>query len=131
MAEVLPEQASNTNAPNSPAAPAPPPPNRGLWMLVIGLGIAILLVLAAMIGLAVKQAMYGKPEALATATLNPGEIPELNLDLAPGTAIAETRLDGATLIVRITGPDSEEILLLDPAKQKVLSRVRFNKKAQP
>jgi hypothetical protein len=126
MAEVLPEQPSNTNSPNPP--PIPAPANRGLWMLVIGLGIAILLVLAAMIGMAVKQAMYGKPEALATATLNPGEIPELNLDLAAGTAIAETRLDGATLIVRITGPESEEILLLDPAKQKVLSRVRFNKR---
>ena len=40
-------------------------------------------------------------------------------------------MDGNTLIVRISGPESEEILILDPAKQKVLSRVRFNKKAQP
>ena len=101
-------------------------------MLVIGLGIAILLVLAAMIGMAIKQAVFDpKPAASATATLKPGEIPELNLDLAPGTTVAETRMDGNTLIVRISGPDSEEILLLDPAKQKVLSRVRFNKRSQP
>jgi len=98
-------------------------------MLVIGLGIAILLVLAAMIGMAIKQAVFDpKPAVSATATLKPGEIPELNLDLAPGTTVTETRLDGHTLIVRISGPDSEEILLLDPAKQKVLSRVRFNKR---
>ncbi|MCE9523709.1 MAG: hypothetical protein K8S25_14920 [Alphaproteobacteria bacterium] len=116
MAEVLPEP--------------PPPSNRGLWMLVIGLGIAILLVLAAMIGMAIKQAVFDpKPLATATATLQPGEVPELNLDLAPGTTVAETRMDGHTLIVRLSGPDSEEILILDPAKQKVLSRVRFNKKA--
>ena len=101
-------------------------------MLVIGLGIAILLVLAAMIGMAIKQAVFDpKPAPSATATLKPGEVPELNLDLAPGTSVTETRLDGHTLIVRISGPESEEILLLDPAKQKVLSRVRFNKKAQP
>ena len=109
---------------------APPPSNRGLWMLVIGLGIAILLVVAAMIGMAIKRAVFDpKPPASATATLKPGEVPELNLDLAAGTSVAESHLDGATLIVRITGPEGDEILLIDPAKSRVLSRVRFNKKA--
>jgi len=99
-------------------------------MLVIGLGIAILLVLAGMIGMAVKQAVFDpKPAASTTATLKPGEVPELNLELAPGTTIAESRLDGTRLIVRITGPQADEILIIDPAKSKVLSRVRFNKKA--
>lgn len=115
MADVLPQE--------------PPPTNRGLWMLVIGLGIAILLVLAAMIGMAVKQALYDKPAAATTATLSPGEVPELNLDLPAGTAVAEARLDGSHLIVRVTGPEADEILVIDPAKSKVLSRVRFNKKA--
>ena len=83
-----------------------------------------------MIGMAVKQAVFdAKPAPSATATLKPGEVPELNLELAPGTSVAESRMDGATLIVRITGPDADEILLIDPAKSKVLSRVRFNKKA--
>jgi hypothetical protein len=114
------------------AGPPTPPPqaNRGLWLLVIGLGIAILLVLAAMIGMGIRQAMYGPKSSTTTAaTLNPGEVPELNLDLAPGTAVAESRMDGAALVVRVTGPQGDEILIIDPAKSKVLSRVRFNRRA--
>jgi hypothetical protein len=117
---------------NDAAQPQTPQPGapRGLWMLVIGLGIAILLVLAAMIGMAIKQAVYDpKPAPAATASVTPGEVPELNLDLAPGTTIAESRMDGATLVVRLTGPNGDEVILIDPVKSKVLSRVRFNKKA--
>ena len=99
-------------------------------MLVIGLGIAIIVVLALMIGMAIKQAVFDKKDApAATASLKPGEVPELNIDLAPGTAVAEARLDGATLVVRIAGHEADEVLVIDPAKSKVLSRVRFNKKA--
>ena len=82
-----------------------------------------------MIGMAVKQAVFDpKPAPSATATLKPGEVPELNLDLAPGTSIAETHMDGPTLIVRVAGAKADEILLIDPAKSKVLSRIRFNKR---
>jgi hypothetical protein len=116
MADVVPE--------------GPPPANRGLWMLVIGLGIAIIVVVALMIGIAVKRAAFDKPEQPATtASLKPGEVPELNLDLAPGMSLAETRMEGNLLIVRVTGADAEEVLVIDPAKSKVLARVRFNKKA--
>ena len=108
---------------------APPPANRGLWMLVIGLGIAIVVVVALMIGMAVKRAVFDKPAEATVATLKPGEVPELNLDLPAGATVSETRLEGANLVVRITGPEAEEILIIDPAKSKVLSRVRFNKKA--
>jgi hypothetical protein len=112
-----------------PQAPPPAPANRGLWMLVIGLGIAILLVVAAMIGMAVRNALYGsKSSTGTTATLKPGEVPELNLDLPPGAAIAESRMDGATLVVRVTSAEGDEILIIDPGKSKVLSRVRFNKR---
>jgi hypothetical protein len=115
MADVVPQE--------------PPPANRGLWMLVIGLGIAIIVVLALMIGMAIKQALFDKPASTATATFKPGEVPELNLDLAPGTSVAEARLDGSNLVVRIAGPDADEVLIIDPTKSRVLSRVRFNKKA--
>ena len=118
------------------AIPQDPPPsnNRGLWMLVIGLGIAIIVVLALMIGMAIRQAVYGKPSETTaatpstSATLKPGDVPELNLDLAPGMNVAETRMDGTHLIVRLTGPNAEEILVIDATKQRVLSRIRFNKK---
>jgi hypothetical protein len=106
---------------------APPPANRGLWMLVIGLGIAIVVVVALMIGIAIKRA-FDKPTEATVATLKPGEVPELNLDLAPGMSVVETRIEAGLLIVRVTGATAEEILVIDPAKSKVLSRVRFNKK---
>jgi hypothetical protein len=98
-------------------------------MLVIGLGIAIIVVLALMIGMAIKQAVFDKPAPTTTATFKPGEVPELNLELPAGTTVAEARLDGANLVVRITGPEADEVLIIDPAKSRVLSRVRFNKKA--
>lgn len=99
-------------------------------MLVIGLGIAIIIVLALMIGMAIKQAVFDKPAGpTTTATFKPGEVPELNLDLPAGTSVAEARLDGANLVVRVTGPEADEVLIIDPAKSRVLSRVRFNKKA--
>ena len=102
--------------------PQPPPvSNRGLWLLVIGLGLAILLVLAAMIGWAVNRAPSdASPQAMAS---------ELNLDLPPGSAVAEARMDGKLLVVHITGPQGDEILVIDPTKSKVISRVRFNKKS--
>jgi hypothetical protein len=98
-------------------------------MLVIGLGIAIIVVLALMIGMAIKQAVFDKPAPTTTATFKPGEVPELNLELPAGTTVAEARLDGANLVVRITGPEADEVLIIDPAKSRVVSRVRFNKKA--
>lgn len=98
-------------------------------MLVIGLGIAIIVVLALMIGMAIKQAVFDKPAPTTTATFKPGEVPELNLDLPAGTSVAEARLDGANLVVRVTGPEADEVLIIDPAKSRVVSRVRFNKKA--
>ncbi len=117
MADVVPE--------------APPPANRGLWMLVIGLGIAILLVVAAMIGMAVKKGFSTTAEQTTTVAVKPGEVPELNLDLAAGQAIADTRIEGGLLIVRVTGTAADEVLVIDPAKSKVLSRVRFNKPPAP
>lgn len=117
MAEVLPE--------------TPSPANRGLWMLVIVLGIAILLVVAAMIGMAVKNAYSKDPESalVSQVPLQPGASPELNMDLEAGASVTEARMDGSHLIVRITSPSSDEVLIIDPAKSRVINRIRFNKKA--
>jgi hypothetical protein len=119
MSDVVPEQ--------------PPASNRGLWMLVIGLGIAILIVVAAMIAMAVRNMM--RKESAATApqaqadVLKPGEIPELNVDLDPGAVVADARLEGATLVVRITAPTGDQVMLIEPSTSKVISRIRFNRKA--
>ena len=100
-------------------------------MLVIGLGIAILVVVALMIGFAIKNAYSKDPGATATqqAPLQPGASPELNMDLEAGAAVTDARMDGTHLIVRITSPTSDEVLVIDPAKSRVINRIRFNKKA--
>ena len=101
--------------------------------MVIGLGIAILIVVAAMIGLAVRNAWRKDADAPAaqahTVVLQPGDVPELNLDLDPGASIADARMEGATLVVRITSPSGDQVLVIEPSKSKVISRIRFNRKA--
>ncbi len=116
----------------------PPPANRGLWMLVIGLGIAILIVIAAMIGLTIRRAM-DKPEETASASAipapasttaapsRPGEAIELNFNLGPGEALADAHLENGTLLVRISSASGDQLLVIDPANSRVLHRIRFNR----
>lgn len=113
----------------------PPPANRGLWMLVIGLGIAILIVVAAMIGLALRR-VYAKPDeatapAPATVAIRPGDTPELNIDLEQSEAVVDANLQDGRLVVRLTAPAGDRLIVLDPKTSKVLSRVRFNRPAGP
>ena len=117
----------------------PPPANRGLWMLVIGLGIAILIVIAAMIGLAIRrtsntaepaQAASTQPSPVpipAAAAARPGEAIELDIELAPGETLADARLENGTLLVRTTAATGDQLLLIDPASSRVLHRIRFNR----
>ena len=117
----------------------PPPANRGLWMLVIGLGIAILIVIAAMIGLAIRRASNTAEPAQAASTqpspvpipaaaaARPGEAIELNIELAPGETLADARLENGTLLVRTTAATGDQLLLIDPASSRVLHRILFNR----
>ena len=113
----------------------PPPANRGLWMLVIGLGIAILLVVDAMIGKAIRRVWISPPPQAASAatlpqaTFRPGEALELNLDLEAGASVADARLEGRMLVVRITAPTSDQVLLIDHETSRVISRIRFNRRS--
>jgi len=117
----------------------PPPANRGLWMLVIGLGIAILIVIAAMIGLTIRRAM-DKPEDTATSApaipapasavavpSRPGEAIELNFNLGPGETLADAHLENGALLVRISAAAGDQLLIIDPASSRVLHRIRFNR----
>lgn len=101
-------------------------------MLVIGLGIAIIMVIAAMIGMAIRNAWRKDADApviqAQAVILKPGDVPELNFDLDPGATIAEARMDGSVLVVHVTAPAGDQILVVDPARSKVLSRIRFNRK---
>ena len=105
-------------------------------MLVIGLGIAILIVIAAMIGLTIRRAM-DKPDETASAPAipapapaapsRPGEAMELNVTLGPGETLADARLENGSLLVRITAPSGDQLLIIDPASSRVLHRIRFNR----
>lgn len=120
MAEVVPE--------------GTPPSNRGLWILVIGLGIAILVVVAAMIGMAIRNAYFGSKTgepATTAVTAVPGEAPALSVNLEPGASVAESRMDGGNLVVRVTSPTGDEIFVIDPAQAKVVARVKLNKAPAP
>ena len=104
------------------------PANRGLWFLVIGLGVAILVVVAAMIAMAIKNAVSKKPETAASAVTSiPGDVPQLALDLPAGVTVAESHMEGATLLVRVTSPTGDEIFVIDSRAAKVVARVKLNK----
>ena len=112
----------------SPPQTEAPRANRGLWFLVIGLGIAILVVLAAMIAMAVKSALWKKGETNALAVTSvPGDVPQLALDLPPGATVSETHMEGATLLVRVSSPAGDEIFVIDPRGAKIVARVKLNK----
>ncbi|MBI1210452.1 MAG: hypothetical protein GC190_03235 [Alphaproteobacteria bacterium] len=114
----------------SPPPPDNKPANRGLWILVIGLGIAILVVVAAMIGMAIRNVVYKKPVAAApTITTIPGDVPELALDLPAGATVAETHIEAGNLLVRVTTPTGDEIFIIDPHAAKVVARIKLNKPA--
>ncbi len=117
MAEVLPPPSTDNK-----------PGNRGLWFLVIGLGIAILVVVVAMIAMAVKNAFSKKTETSALAVTSvPGDVPQLALDLPAGATVSETHMEGTTLLVRISSPAGDEIFVIDPHAAKVIARVKLNK----
>ena len=102
---------------------------RGLLFVVIGLGIAILVVVAAMIGMAIRNA-YKKtdaPPASPAITTIPGDVPQLALDLPPGATVAETHMEAGNLLVRVTTPAGDEIFIIDPKAAKMVARIKLNK----
>lgn len=104
--------------------------SRTLLIVVIGLGVAIIVVLAAMVGMAIRNVVYKKPEASAPAiTTVPGDVPQLAIDLPPGATVAESHMEGANLLVRITSPAGDEIFVIDPKAAKVTARIKLNKPA--
>lgn len=108
-------------------APPGPPPNRVLLAVVIGLGIAILIVLALIVGLTLNRVFYGpksKPASAQTASQTIDGRVELPID----ATVAETRLEGGYLIVRTTAPLGDEILVFHPTKAVLISRIRLTRR---
>ena len=48
--------------------------------------------------------------------------------LAPGERIDSTQLDGNRILLRLSGPNGEELVVLDAASGRVLGRIAVNAK---
>jgi hypothetical protein len=111
-----------------------------LLMVTIGLGIAILVVLALMVGLVVRRATV-KPASPAPAASIP--VPASSAAKTPlatvastivirrGMALADARLDDGVLILRTVGGDADEVITLDPKSGHVLARITLKKSDGP
>jgi hypothetical protein len=94
-----------------------PSSHRGLLALVILLGAAILLGVGALIAGAFLK-LGGGPRGAARSE------PYVQNLAAPGAHIESANLDGNRLLIRLSGPDGEELVVLDAASGRVVGRVR-------
>ena len=87
--------------------------------LVIILGVLIVLALGALIGGAV-MGLARRPEPAA---------PYRETVLAPRGRIESTEINGNRILVKLSGPDGEELIVLDANSGRLIGRVHIN--AQP
>ena len=101
-------------ASESPNAPS----YRGLLALVILLGALIMLGLGALIAGAFLRS--GRPPATggAYSTMLP----------APGERIDSSQIDGNRILLRLSGPNGEELVVMDAASGRVIGRIAINAK---
>ena len=86
--------------------------------LVIILGVLILLGMVALITAAVLRAGNRVPaDASYAATL-----------LAPGERIESSQMDGNRILLRLSGPNGEELVVLEAASGRLLGRIAINAK---
>jgi hypothetical protein len=100
----------------APSDVTPSPNYRGLLALVIILGVLILLGVGALIaGAALRagnRAPAGEPYAASV--------------LAPGERIESTQLDGNRILLRLSGPNGDEMVVLDAGSGRVIGRIAVN-----
>jgi hypothetical protein len=91
----------------------PSPSYRGLLALVIILGILILVGVGALIAGAVLRAGNRPASAQSYAATV----------LAPGERIESTQLDGNRILLRLSGPNGDELVVLDAGSGRVIGRI--------
>lgn len=94
----------------------PSPSYRGLLALVIILGVLILLGVGALIAGAMLRVGNRAPSSAAYAA---------NV-LAPGERIESTELDGNRILLRLSGPNGDELVVLDAGSGRVIGRIAVN-----
>jgi hypothetical protein len=121
---------SENEAPGQPPSLAKTHPI--LLMTVIGLGIAIVLVLALMVGMIVKR-MNAKPDepksqAPVAAIPQAGAPANYNtMVVREGTTIADTKIEGGLLVMRTTNDEADEVMTFDPKTGQLLARITLKK----
>lgn len=101
-------------------------------MTTIGLGVAILVVLALMVGLAIRR-MNAKPQAApppVAGAQTPQPAPAANYNtmiVREGTAIADAKIEGGLLILRTTNDEADEVMTFDPKSGQLLARITLKK----
>jgi hypothetical protein len=132
MTASLPHGAPADQAePQTPLVRAHP----GLIALVVGLGIAILIVLGLMVGFAINRA--SNPTTNQAAKPLPASVPQAQAALdAPayntftlreGATVAETRLVNDQLMIRTTGDDADEILIFNARTGELQTRLTLKR----
>jgi hypothetical protein len=100
-------------------------------MTVIGLGIAIVVVVALMVGLIVRRGS-AKPEPARAEAVSAVPKPEAaanynTMVVREDTQIADARIDGGLLVVRTTGGEADEVMTFDPRTGQLLARITLKK----
>lgn len=102
-------------------------------MVTIGLGIAIVLVLALMVGMIIKRATTkSEPASPVTTELKPpvpasGDTAFNSFVVREGTTIADARIEGGYLILRTTNDQADEVMTFDPKSGQMLARITLKK----
>jgi hypothetical protein len=106
-----------------------------LLMAIIGMGIAIIVVLALMVGMIVKGTRSkpdaSKPQATASVPVpeaGPGAPANYNtMVVREGTTIADARIEGGMLVLRTTSDEADEVMTFDPKTGQLLARITLKK----
>lgn len=101
------------------------------------MGIAIVVVLALMVGMIVRGA---RPKAEVTKGPPPAGIPVPgpgaaanynSMIVREGTTIADARIEGGLLLLRTTNDDADEVMTFDPKTGQLLARITLKKSDAP
>jgi hypothetical protein len=94
------------------------PSHRGLLALVIILGVLILLgVVALILGAVLRVSNRASADIAFAASVS-----------APGMQVESTQLDGNRILLRLSGPSGDELVILEAGSGKVLGRIAVNAK---
>ncbi len=111
-------------------APQAPPVSPTLKMFVIGMGVLIvimtgLLILGLALGWNKKTPVAAAPDPLAPTTVSADQIAALEIPTASESRLYTLAGDGARIALHIAAPTGDEIIVIDTAKNRVISRIRL------